>query len=362
VSEDSGIEALVADAARAFAERHREALDAGERLRAIPASVFQGCAALGWLGELSDEIEPSGGEARERHPFAVSLGSRLLASLVYELARISPALGTRLLCHHFARQWIRPFCGDAGEPHVLGEAAPSPWLSVAPFAPLPARSAFATSNVNRNDERDVTLAMVLANPVEARVIAALQISPDRAALVQLSLADAARICPVETLGLAGLGVADVKGWRTTSPMKGVLSEQGDAIARSAREALHYVFPAYLALARAILRAAEEGARTHASIRHQGGGRLLALAPIQERLSTLTASGTTILALEARGAFSHDEIDALLPQIRVMLLKGTDASLQIFGGAGYVVGTGQERLWRDARQVACLFGSRLGKLG
>jgi len=34
---------------------------------------------------------------------------------------------------------------------------------------------------------------------------------------------------------------------------------------------------------------------------------------------------------------------------------------VLGGAGYIVGFGLERLWRDARQVAMLLGHNLGAL-
>jgi alkylation response protein AidB-like acyl-CoA dehydrogenase len=355
----SSVEAVLADVAQSFAKRHRDALDAVEQQGPLPALVLNGCEALGWLGELEDEVGPDDGREAER-PTQDHPGSRYLAVVVHELSRVSPALGTRLLCHHFARHWCRSFSATPDAPSHPGEPPSSPWFSMAPFDPGLLESKAAAPIGDEVTEDEETVPLVLANPIAATVVARIRTS-GRVALVRLALEDATQVRAVETLGLTGLGVADVGGFRSSLSPECVLSDQPEVMHQSARRALRYVFPAYLALARAILRTAHEGARAHAELRHQGGGRLDALSTIQARLAILTESQATLAALEGHGGFSDDELVALLPRVRALMLKSTDASLQIFGGAGYVVGTGQERLWRDARQLACLFGSRLGKL-
>ncbi|MGC4068137.1 MAG: acyl-CoA dehydrogenase family protein [Polyangiaceae bacterium] len=367
MQDPQSIEELVADTARAFAKRHRDALVGVETRGMLPAHVLEGCNELGWLGELEDEDDDENEFANQsvigvdgtRHT-PKRQGSKLLATVVHELSRVSPALGTRLLCHHFARRWcdLLDDRRNADERRLENTS----WLSMAPFASDFLVESHAFTNGQRGRTNDGIVPMALVAPVTATLVAPMQVSPARVALVRIALEAAARRTPVETLGLTGLGIADIGGFRSPITSNDVVSDEPDAISRGARGALRYVFPAYLALARAILRTAYEGARCHAELRRQGGGRLDELPTIRVRLAILIEGQATLEALAARQDFSDDELDALLPRVRLLLLKGTDASLQIFGGAGYVVGTGQERLWRDARQVSCLFGSRLGKLG
>jgi hypothetical protein len=86
-----------------------------------------------------------------------------------------------------------------------------------------------------------------------------------------------------------------------------------------------------------------------------------LPQIREKLALIERSLGMVQLLE--GALQNESLsrEPYLVVLRQALLQGTDAGMQILGGAGYVIGSGQERSWRDARQIAAIFGSNLGLL-
>lgn len=335
---------LVRSTAKSFAERRKLLLDAAleDEEPGLPKTVLDECAQLGWLGALGDESVPSESAA-------------ILAALVFELGRRSPALATRLLAHHQAR-YLLANAAAALDLETTG------WLGLPIFTPASPsnRTLFFEGNALTGTLRMVVGGAETASYLTFASQTARAPTEEGVALVTVKRADLPTRTRVETLGLNGLEIFDVT-IPATSVTPFAIAAVGLAVHNAQHRALELVLPAYVALSRAVLTECFETAKTFASTRRQGGRLIEDLPQIREKLSLIERSLGLVQLLE--GAFLMEPIsrEPYLVVLRQALLQGTDAGVQILGGTGYVIGSGQERSWRDARQIAALFGTNLGLL-
>jgi alkylation response protein AidB-like acyl-CoA dehydrogenase len=333
---------LVRHSAKAFIEKHRARIDAIENAvdPSFPNELLDECVELGWTGPLADEAEPDESPA-------------ILAALINELGLASPSLATRLLCHHDARFWL--------EGATLSRRTESPpaWLGLSSFCPP---SSWSQSRLLLEGDRlDGSLSFLVGGQETVRFLVTARHPDQTVSLVSLNERDLPKPVPITTLGLRGLWLFDLQVAHSSRIPYTVVAT-GSIVGKAREESLKRVMPAYAALCRSILVTCLKTAETHAATRRQGGGFIADLPNIREKLS-LIERNIELSQLMERALLSepNSRMDALTG-LRQMLLQGTDAGLQVLGGAGYVVGSGQERLWRDARQLAALFGTHLGLLG
>lgn len=322
---------LIRTTARAFAARHSPTLAQAEDdvVARLPECILAEIADLGWLDANSDEQETT--------------TTSVLATLVFELARVSPPLGARLLCHHFAREWLHAGCGTTSQ--LPGFA--TSWLSVPAFAPQsPGRESLATMVVGLHESR--SLLCVTHSDAETPT------------LLLMPCCTLGASSPVQTLGLHGLSLVDVR-----LPSAAVAAAQvickGPFVKTARATAWQRVLPAYVSLCRAVIATSLHTALAHCACRHQGGGLLRGLPQVRAMLETMQGD-LALVTLVEQSALAGNDNTVLLARVRQALLSATDAGIQVLGGAGYVVGTGQERLWRDARQLATLFVPPWTELG
>jgi alkylation response protein AidB-like acyl-CoA dehydrogenase len=366
---DSTTLTLVRHTAKAFVERHGSSLAAVERQKTmlLPPDVLAECASLGWLGSLGNS--PDDSQLDGSDPAAPDTDEAVLSALVFELGCVSPALGARLLSHHYARLWLekaqsvpveaeRPFERRA----VALDSETTSWFGVPVFVPHDETHSLTDVPLTlEHDELTGKLTMVVGGPETTTLLCLAKYAEQARALVSIPWASLTELTPVKTLGLQGLGIVDIK----LTPQSNVpftIVGVGPVVANAQACAYRSVLPAYAALCRAILTTCQNTATTHATSRHQGGGLLNRLPQILEKLSLIERSHWLSKQLEQTLLSDPLAPLSLLVALRQAVLQATDAGIQILGGAGYVVGSGQERLWRDARQVAALFGTNLGLVG
>jgi hypothetical protein len=333
---------LVRQSARAFVEKHRASLDAIERAAepSFPRELLNECVELGWTGPISCDTEADESPA-------------ILAAIIDELGRASPSLATRLLCHHDARFWLE------GATLNRNISLPPEWLGLSAFCPP---SPFSQSSLFLEDGRLYGTSRFLVGGRETKsFLSTATLLDQRVSLVSINYGDLPKGIPITTLGLRGLYLFDLDISRD-SPIPHTVIATGSIVGNAREESLHKVKPAYAALCRSILVTCLKTALTHANARRQGGGFIAELPNVREKLSLIERNiELSQLIEQALLSEPASPIDTLTV-LRQMLFQGTDAGLQVLGGAGYVTGSGQERLWRDARQLAALFGTHLGLLG
>jgi alkylation response protein AidB-like acyl-CoA dehydrogenase len=353
---------LVQTTAKAFALRHRAELDTIEqrRQRFLPIDVLNECRSLGWLDSLSEETI----DDNTKNPEGENGEAAVLAALVFELGKVSPTLGSRLLCHHYARRWLEAARRNDNGLRVNAPApeANSDWLSVPAFDTVTDRST-ANETGLRLDRESLTgeLTMVVGGPESTTVLALARHAVHEHAFVQFSRTLVSEPVAVATLGLTGLGVVDLEMSPDSSFSFDVLAVGPKALT-TRNVAFQMVLPAYVALCRAILTNSEQTAIAYTNSRYQGGGYLNELPEIQGKLQLIARVITFSQLLEQSCLRDSPPPVHLIVSLKQALLQATDAGLQLLGGAGYVVGSGQERHWRDARQLAAMFGSNLGHIG
>lgn len=118
----------------------------------------------------------------------------------------------------------------------------------------------------------------------------------------------------------------------------------------------------MALAMGVVRRAGEQAREQAARRVQGGGLIRSHAAVQGLLAeTRVAVISTETALKATEAPPRDlatlcRVLALRSIAHELLCRGANASMQVFGGSGYMRDMGLERAVRDCNQLRVCAGA------
>ena len=362
---DSSLVELVQSTAKSFAERHRIVLDAVEQQAhpQLPPKVLAEMFELGWLGSL-DQLADAGLDPSNDVDGKL-LGRSLLSILVFELGQVSPALATRLLCHHFARGLLDFSIKSQKKSGLLDVVATDGWLTVPVFEPI-AEAGYSRPMTLRlidgrlRGELHFVVGDALSNADTGALLCFAETSPQKAEILLVTSDTGVNRRTIDSLGLKGLGLSDLEFHRESEQRFHTVAD-GELALLAQAQALRAILPAYTALCRAILVRCKQLAERHAENRRQGGSFIAQLPQIREKLALLER-GITVTALMEKASLSETESDVhLLPTLRLYLLSGTDVGLQVLGGAGYIVGFGLERLWRDARQVAMLLGHNLGAL-
>lgn len=341
----------VATSAKSFVRCHKERLDALESGEGafLPAEVVEACEQLGWLGTLS---------APEPH---TELGGPLLRCLLFQLGLASPALSAALLGHHVALGLLREVLGSSpdasahpfGDPRECGWFAQSPGCLLAP-GPLAPGVPELSPLLARAAALEGTLPFVIRPHASAPLLAFAEDGEGKTLLVCIRRLEPDWVTVVETLGLRGLGLVDVQ-FDVTSPTDFEVWASAVDRRRVTAQVWSRAIPTFAALAGSVLSQCEALAQSHAEVRWQAGKYIRDLPQVEEKLQLIRRHRAVTQLIECGVPEDATRAIGLLATIRENLLEATDAGLQVLGGSGYVVGTGMERLWRDARQLAVLLG-------
>jgi alkylation response protein AidB-like acyl-CoA dehydrogenase len=306
----------------------------------LPSEVLREVEHLGWLTSLTDDAE--GGCAIDE--------AAILGCLSYEVGRRSPALAVRLLAHHFCR-------ACAGPSRIEGLQADSTegarWFGLDAtvgddrFAPTLYLAEGHTGRGLRG-----SLRFVIGGDSACSWLGSVDLGDGRRGLVLVDRAMATSVAPLGTLGLRGLGATEGKFSEATASEVRLIAADGEATAAVDR-AETLVGPGMLGITRALLENAREIAVENARTRWQNGGVLREIPAVRGHLEQIDRALGLVRVVA--GAYQNQVTDAraLWPAVRDAALRATDACLQVLGGAGYIVGNGAERLWRDTRQLGQL---------
>jgi alkylation response protein AidB-like acyl-CoA dehydrogenase len=149
-----------------------------------------------------------------------------------------------------------------------------------------------------------------------------------------------RAAPAAAVELTGVGCAPALSGSPGSPAT-VGAEGALALLRAGTAAI----------ARGISRRAHELALEYAQARQQGGVKIIEHDAVSAMLSAMTVrlAFPAEVAAEADG-LTLDRVQALAAKIAATdaAVAGTTDAVQVFGGTGYMVETGIEKLMRDAK--------------
>lgn len=333
---------LLETSAKGFAARHRADFDRIESSQEVGLirELLDEVALLGWLDALHDP------EART----STDDDALLLARIVYVLGGASPAFAGRLLAHHYARA-----CVDGYEPTTGGfQSLDAAWYGLE--VSVSDRTLGPTSRIERTDPESAltgTARSVIGGDLARYWVASSRLNQGDRALVLVEAAAATEPTAVQTLGLRGLGVTDAE-LRNVSAEHFVVLASGDALDSRLARANRLIEPGYIALIRSLVEQTQMLVNNHVDTRRQNGVLLRAIPAVQEQLRSLREA--IALAALAERAWPDQESSMREPidLVRQAARKATDAGLQALGGAGYVVGHGVERFWRDCLELGALF--------
>ncbi len=337
---DACLLGLVRESVQGFSERHLSEFAATESAPRFEFAreLLEEVAALGWLAALSDS-EASPGNADE---------ALVLATLVTELGRFSPALAAKLLAHHLCR-----FCIEAGAAEVATGLSSQldTWFGL--DATVGDERLAPTLQVDHShDTSSLTGSMqfVMGGDVSTHWLGLAQLDQERGCLLIVERATASSVIALSTLGLRGLGV--VKGtFSMVAPEHYRVISTGQEALTLVQAAYRFVGPAALGLMHSLLEQTQGLANEHAQLRRQNGRPLIHIPAVRQLLTHIERA--LALVRVTQQAYQHSTADAelLAHDAAKAMTFATDAGLQVLGGAGYIVGHGLERLWRDSRQLS-----------
>lgn len=333
---------LLEASAKGFTARHRVDFDRVESSQDVSLlrELLGEVAQLGWLETLHDP------EARTN----TDNDALLLARIVYVLGGASPAFAGRLLAHHYARA-----CVDGYRPTAGGfESLDSAWYGLEVC--VGDRTLGPTSHIavaaTESSLKGIARSIIGGDLAQYWVTGARLNQGDRA-LVLVDAAGAAEASAVPTLGLRGLGVTDAE-LRELGAEHFVVLASGDDLETRITRADYFIAPGYLALLRSLVEQTQRLVINHTDTRRQNGVLLREIPAVQEQLRSMRQA--IALAALAERAWLDDRSSTreAIEMVRQAAQRATDAGLQALGGAGYVVGHGVERLWRDCLELGALF--------
>jgi alkylation response protein AidB-like acyl-CoA dehydrogenase len=339
MSADPTLLDLVGKSARGFTERFANVFDAveGSTAPAFPSEVLLEVEHLGWLRSLGDDSN-------------VIDEATVLGCLSYEVGRRSPALAVRLLAHHFCRACIGSSKFEAVGP---GSTESVRWFGLDAtigdnrFCPTLTLIDGDTARGLRG-----SLRLVIGGDSASGWLGLADLGNGRRGLVLVDPTTASSVAPVATIGLRGLGATEgrfsaVRG----SPFR-LIAVDGDVVS-VVKGAERLMVPGTLGLARALLESAQQIAVEYARTRQQNGGPLHEIPAVRQQLEQIERALCLVRVVAGANENLATDGRTLLPEVRDATARATDACLQVLGGAGYIVGNGPERLWRDARQLGQL---------
>jgi len=334
---DSSVYTMVQQSARAFGARHRavfQAIEGGSAASFEPALV-QEVADLGWLSSFSDPDTSTD----------LQVESQLLAALVSELGQHSPALAVALLAHHLCRIVAVP------------SRETNTWFGLDSNV-LDRRLAPTTSLCANKTEGQLTgsLGCVLGGTYASQWLTWSQLSDTSVSLVLVECGAASVVQRVETLGLRGIGALKAAFAGVACERHRSIAVDHDATTKLG-VAHQFIVPGLLGLLSALLRQTQQLAADHAQHRRQNGRLLVEIPAVAEMLASIDRALALVHASERAYREPSTDAEMLIDGVRSSTTRATDAGLQVLGGAGYVVGHGLERLWRDSRQACQLLPRR-----
>lgn len=346
------LQELLANSVRRFVEHHRSEFDAlqcadGPAIPGILGNAVREAGTLGWLGALTESNAAE--EAADDESF-----TRLLATLVHGLGRACPAFALRLLTHHYARACVlgappaeHPLALDPSRNEWLGAEAT---LSDSRCAPT-----LRLAQLDHGTRLSGGVRFVVGGDVAPLWLIRARGVEGVPSLVLLRRDAALKLDPVATLGLAGMGAVDAD-FAEPGTMSFEVVAAGEAVPRCLARANRSVGLAYLALMQELVEQSLSIARSHALIRRQNGTQLAQIPAVAGHLRTLERA-VALLRTTTHSYDSHcNEAWTALPALIHAAQTAADGALQVLGGAGYIVGHGAERCWRDVLQLGQLFAS------
>jgi alkylation response protein AidB-like acyl-CoA dehydrogenase len=333
---------LVGKSARGFAERYRSVFHAVETsvVPAFPAEPLREAERLGWLASLagaadgSDEIDQAS----------------LLGCLGYELGRVSPAFAARLLAHHFCRLCV----GSSGS-DGLGPAATEGvrWFGLDAtigddrFGPI-----LSLTDADGTPRLRGSLRFVIGGDSASSWLGAVDLGNGRPGLVLVERSAATSVAPVATIGLRGLGATEATFSEVRESQIHLVAVDQHVVSVVDR-AKRLIGPGTLGLTRALLENAQQIAVEYARTRRQNGDALERIPAVRQQLEQIERALGLVRVVAGAYENQATDVSTLFPEVSAATARATDACLQVLGGAGYIVGNGPERLWRDARQLGQL---------
>ncbi|HMA91057.1 MAG TPA: acyl-CoA dehydrogenase family protein [Polyangiaceae bacterium] len=334
---------LLEASAKGFTARHRVDFDRVESSQdaSLLRELLGEVAQLGWLETLHDP---------EAHTNTDD-DALLLARIVYVLGGASPAFAGRLLAHHYARACVNGYRATAGGGF---QSLDGVWYGLEVC--VGDRTLGPTSHIDlATTERPLKgiARSVIGGDLAPYWVTSARLNQGDRALVLVDAAATAEATAVPTLGLRGLGVTDAE-LRELGAEHFVVLASGDDLETRIARADHFIAPGYLALIRSLVEQTQMLVTNHTDTRRQNGVLLREIPAVQEQLRNMRQA--IALAALAEHAWLDDGSSTreAIEMVRQVAQTATDAGLQALGGAGYVVGHGVERLWRDCLELGALF--------
>jgi acyl-CoA dehydrogenase len=289
---------------------------------ALPDSLVAQLAELGFLGMLV--AEEHGGMAFDAATFAAA---------VEELAWGEASVAALVVAHAAASAWLGAH-GGSDAAAMLSDLATGEKLATCSV--LSGREA---PDAAGGGEAAGPLARWLARPAGAAVAIFTEGNRRRAALLE-----GAEITPHATMGLRPLAIADAR------------PGSGAAIAESETGLDDRItLLGAAAIATGVAAAALDHAREYAAVREQFGRAIRHFEGIAAKLGEMHVRVAAARALTLSAALGQAPAEAARVFAADAAMWVTTQAVQIFGGYGYMRDYPVEKLMRDAKAAALLFG-------
>lgn len=342
---DAELQELLGLSVRRFVEHHRsefEALQSADHAGApsILGNASHEAGTLGWLGSLTEH------DATETDAAAETF-ARLLATVVRELARGCPAFALRLLTHHYVR-----VCVLSARPRhpIAVDTSRNEWLGLEAGLSDPRRT--PTLRIAQRGQ-DTTLCgnahFIVGGDLASQWLASVRGLDGTPLLVLLRRDTALRLEPVATLGLTAMGAVDSCFTHPgTTSFEQIAA--GDGVESCLARANRIVGLSYVMLLQELVEQSHAIAQSHAMTRQQNGTVLARIPAVACHLHTAERAIALMRATARSYEVHSDEGWSSLPELIRVSRQAADSALQVLGGAGYIVGHGAERCWRDVLQL------------
>lgn len=157
---------------------------------------------------------------------------------------------------------------------------------------------------------------------------------------------------IPLLGLRGASVRNVD-FASVSVAEDSLLCSGELTQATLEKAYLVLKWGVLGLLSGLVARAWQEAKGYASLRMQGGRRIIDHPPVAKLIEQVSLSQNLLNGWLEQSSADITELPAPLNEVGRSAILATDAALQVFGGSGYICPGVAERCWRDARQAATL---------
>ena len=157
---------------------------------------------------------------------------------------------------------------------------------------------------------------------------------------------------IPLLGLRGAAARNVQFTAVTVTENSLVS-RGELVDASLARAYFISEWGVVGLLSGLIARAWEEASNYASLRMQGGKRIIDHLPVSRLIELARSEKDSLNVWLAQLSANDTPLPAPLAKACRSAILATDAALQVLGGIGYVCPSVAERCWRDARQAATL---------